>query len=166
MGHSWPLFHLFLSFCTVQLQKNLAASGIRTRIVGAVGKNADHYTTTTAHKFIPWQPNWRGTFFFKIFLQPPSCVRVALRAKLVILYWPDTWHSCFLIDSSNLSRLALATNLLWLVLSTFRLWAVWIIFKLWLLFLNHLNKSWQPRISICIEGLMSAQYHLWWLANL
>ena len=41
-------FHLFSSFCTVQLLKNFGASGIRTRIVGAVGENADHYTTTTA----------------------------------------------------------------------------------------------------------------------
>ena len=48
MGHSRPLFHLFSPFRTVQLLKNLAASGIRTRIVGAVGENADHYTTTTA----------------------------------------------------------------------------------------------------------------------
>ena len=46
MGHSRPLFRLFLSFLTVQLLKNLAASGIRTRIVGAVAENADYYTTT------------------------------------------------------------------------------------------------------------------------
>ena len=38
----------FSSFRTVQLLKNLAASGIQTRIVIAVGKIADHYTTTTA----------------------------------------------------------------------------------------------------------------------
>ena len=48
MGHSRPLFRLFSSFLTVQLLKTLAASGIQTRFVGAVGKNADHYTTTTA----------------------------------------------------------------------------------------------------------------------
>ena len=48
MGHSRPLFHLFSSFRTVQLLKNLAASGIRTQIFGAVGENTDHYTTTTA----------------------------------------------------------------------------------------------------------------------
>ena len=42
-------FRLFLSFRTVQLLKNLAASGIRTRIIGTVDENADHYTTTTAH---------------------------------------------------------------------------------------------------------------------
>ena len=48
MGHCRPLFHLFSSFRTVQLLKNLAASKIRTQIVGAVGENADHYTTTAA----------------------------------------------------------------------------------------------------------------------
>ena len=48
MGHSRPLFQLFSSFRTVQLLKNVAASGIRTRIVRAVGENADHYATTTA----------------------------------------------------------------------------------------------------------------------
>ena len=48
MGHSRPLFHLLSSFRTVQLLKKLAASGIRTQIVRAVGENADHYTTTTA----------------------------------------------------------------------------------------------------------------------
>ena len=41
-------FCLFSSFCTVQLLKNLGASRIQTRIVGAEGENADHYTTTTA----------------------------------------------------------------------------------------------------------------------
>ena len=50
MGHSRPLFRLFSSFLTVQLLKNLAARVIQTRIVGAVGENADHYTTTTAPK--------------------------------------------------------------------------------------------------------------------
>ena len=53
MGHSRPLFHLFSSFRAVQLLKNLAASGIRTQIVRAVGKNADHYTTTTAQQLDP-----------------------------------------------------------------------------------------------------------------
>ena len=48
MGHPRPLFRLFSSFRTVQLLKNLAANGIRTQIDGAVGKNADHYTTTTS----------------------------------------------------------------------------------------------------------------------
>ena len=43
MGHSRPLFHLSSSFRTVQLLKNLAASWIRTWIIGAVGENADHY---------------------------------------------------------------------------------------------------------------------------
>ena len=50
MGHSRPLFLLFLSFRTVQLLKNLAASWIQTRIVGAVGENADHYTTITTQE--------------------------------------------------------------------------------------------------------------------
>ena len=57
MGHSRPLFRLFSSYRTAQLLKNLAASGIRTRIVGAVGENADHYTTTTA------QAGCKLTFF-------------------------------------------------------------------------------------------------------
>ena len=48
MVHSQSLFHLFLSFRTVQLLKNLAASGIQTWIVRAVGENADHNTTTMA----------------------------------------------------------------------------------------------------------------------
>ena len=43
-----PLFHLFSTFRTVQLLKNLAASRIRTLILGDVGKNADHYTTTSS----------------------------------------------------------------------------------------------------------------------
>ena len=30
------------------MTENLVASGVRTRIVGAVGENADHYTNTTA----------------------------------------------------------------------------------------------------------------------
>jgi len=38
MGLARPLVHLFTSFRTVQLLKNLVASGIRTRIVGAVGR--------------------------------------------------------------------------------------------------------------------------------
>ena len=54
-GHSRLPFHLFLSFHTVQLLKNLAASEIRTWIVGAVGENADHYTTTTAQFTQPLQ---------------------------------------------------------------------------------------------------------------
>ena len=45
-GLFFVYFRLFLQ--QVQLLKNLAASGIRTRIFGAVGENADHYTTTTA----------------------------------------------------------------------------------------------------------------------
>ena len=48
MGNSRPLFRLFSSFLTVHLLKNLAASGIRTRIVGAVVEKADRFTTTTA----------------------------------------------------------------------------------------------------------------------
>ena len=39
------IFHLFSSFCT-----NLVASRIRTRIVQVEGKDADHWTTTTALK--------------------------------------------------------------------------------------------------------------------
>ena len=62
MGHSRPLFHLFLSFHTVQLLKNLAASGIRTRIVRAEGENADHYTTTTAQAL--------GNLLFAVLLSP------------------------------------------------------------------------------------------------
>ena len=45
-GHSRPLFVYFRLFRTVQLLKNLQASRIWTRIVGAVGENTDHYTTT------------------------------------------------------------------------------------------------------------------------
>ena len=57
MGHSWPLFHLFSSFRTEQSLKNLAASGIRTWIIGAVGENADHSTTTTAQRFNQSSPH-------------------------------------------------------------------------------------------------------------
>ena len=38
---------IFVSF--VQSMKNIAASQIRTRIVGAEIQDTDHYTTTTAH---------------------------------------------------------------------------------------------------------------------
>ena len=45
--HSRHIFCLYLSFRTVQLLKNLAASLIQTPITREVGGNADHYTTIT-----------------------------------------------------------------------------------------------------------------------
>ena len=49
MGHSLPLLNLFSFFShNFTQQQTVDSSGIRTRIVGVEGKQADHLTTTTA----------------------------------------------------------------------------------------------------------------------
>ena len=54
MGRTRPLFVYFRSFQTQLLQKKkLAFGGIRTRIVGVIGKQADQlYTTMAPHSSI------------------------------------------------------------------------------------------------------------------